>query len=71
MSASLKESLKTDNACRDDIIAHTPLHRIASATEVAESVQFLASEGSGFMTGQILTVDGGRSLVDTVTSPVH
>ena len=71
MSASLKDSLKNDEDCRDDIIARTPLSRIASAKEVAEATQFLASEGSGFMTGQIVTVDGGRSLVDTVSAPVH
>ncbi len=46
-------------------------HRIASAGEVAEAAQFLASDGAGFMTGQILTVDGGRTLVDTVASPAH
>ncbi|MDJ0629644.1 MAG: SDR family oxidoreductase [Rhodobacter sp.] len=71
MSASLKDALKADETCRDDIIRHTPLHRIASAGEVAEAAQFLAADGSGFMTGQILTVDGGRSLVDSVAAPVH
>ena len=71
MSASLKDSLKTDDACREDIIANTPLSRIASASEVAEAAQFLASDGAAFMTGQILTIDGGRSLVDAVASPVH
>ena len=71
MSASLKDKLKTDDACREDIIANTPLARIASAHEVAEAAQFLASEGAAFMTGQILTIDGGRTLVDTVASPVH
>ncbi|MCG6901410.1 MAG: SDR family oxidoreductase [Rhodobacter sp.] len=71
MSASLKDSLKADDGCREDIISHTPLARIASAGEVAEAAQFLASDGSGFMTGQIITVDGGRSLVDTVNAPVH
>jgi len=71
MSASLKASLKTDGTCREDIIANTPLGRIASASEVADAVQFLASDGAGFMTGQIMTVDGGRSLVDAVGAPVH
>jgi len=71
MSASLKDALKEDESHRDEIIRHTPLGRIASAGEVAEATQFLASEGSGFMTGQIVTVDGGRTLVDTVGTPVH
>ena len=53
------------------IVEGTPLGRIARATEVAETARFLTSEGSGFMTGQILTVDGGRTLVDAVGAPAH
>jgi len=34
-------------------------------------VQYLASESSGFVTGQILTVDGGRTLIDPVEAPAH
>jgi 7-alpha-hydroxysteroid dehydrogenase len=34
-------------------------------------VQYLASDGSGFMTGQILTLDGGRTLLDPVHAPAH
>ncbi len=71
MSASLMEALKEDDKYREEIIAHTPLGRIASAQELAEAAQFLASDGSSFMTGQILTVDGGRSLLDTVAASLH
>ncbi len=71
MSASLQDTLRAHEGFRDDIIGHTPLHRIASAAELAEVAQFLASDGSGFMTGQILTVDGGRTLVDPVVAPAH
>lgn len=71
MSASLKDMLKGDEECRADVVAHTPLGRIASASEVAEVVQFLASDSAGFMTGQIMTVDGGRSLLDPVAAPAH
>jgi 7-alpha-hydroxysteroid dehydrogenase len=53
------------------ILGHTPLSRIAEASELAEVAQFLASDGSGFMTGQILTVDGGRTLIDAVDAPAH
>ena len=46
-------------------------HRIASPAELAEVAQFLASDGSSFVTGQILTVDGGRTLVDPADAPAH
>ncbi|MEL7344277.1 MAG: SDR family oxidoreductase [Pseudomonadota bacterium] len=71
MSASLKGAIKENDTFRDTIIDHTPLNRIASAGELADVAQFLASEGSGFMTGQILTVDGGRTLVDPADVPAH
>ncbi|MGR3662463.1 MAG: SDR family NAD(P)-dependent oxidoreductase [Paracoccaceae bacterium] len=71
MSASLQSALRENPDNRDAIIEKTPLGRIAAAGELAEAVQFLASEGSGFITGQILTVDGGRSLVAPVCVPAH
>ncbi|GGH34879.1 7-alpha-hydroxysteroid dehydrogenase [Cribrihabitans marinus] len=71
MSASLQSTLKENRTFRDDIEKHTPLARIAPATELAETAQFLASEASGFMTGQILTLDGGRTLLDPVAAPAH
>jgi 7-alpha-hydroxysteroid dehydrogenase len=70
MSASLQGALKEHGAWRDEIVAGTPMGRIAAASELAEAAQFLASDGAGFVTGQILTVDGGRSLVDAVRAPI-
>jgi 7-alpha-hydroxysteroid dehydrogenase len=71
MSASLHGAIKRDADMRDEIIEATPMGRIASAAEVAETVQFLAADGSGFMTGQILTIDGGRTLIDAVDGSAH
>lgn len=71
MSSSLKSSLKETDGLREDIIEHTPLGRIAAATEVAEAVQFLCSQSSSFLTGQIMTVDGGRALLDPVETAAH
>ncbi len=71
MSASLKDTLRDHGDYREDIETHTPLGRIASATELAEAVQYLASDGAGFMTGQIMTMDGGRTLLDPVSAPAH
>ncbi len=44
---------------RESIMAATPLRRLAQPQDVAGPVLFLASEWSGFMTGQVLFVDGG------------
>jgi len=71
MSGSLKHTLREHTDYREDIEDHTPLGRIASATELAEAVQYLASDGAGFMTGQIMTMDGGRTLLDPVAAPAH
>lgn len=71
MSASLQETLKNNDEYRDLIESKTPLGRIASPGELADAVQYLASEGSGFMTGQILTLDGGRTLLDPVAAAAH
>ncbi|MEM7318284.1 MAG: SDR family oxidoreductase, partial [Pseudomonadota bacterium] len=71
MSAALQTTLKDNLVYRDDIENHTPLGRIAAASELAEAAQFLASDASGFMTGQIMTLDGGRTLIDPVTVPAH
>lgn len=71
MSASLKSSVAENREWRDDIRSHTPLGRIAAPTELVEAVQFLAAESSSFMTGEIMVVDGGRSLLDAVSAPAH
>lgn len=64
MSHELQTGLKEKPELRDKIIKGTPMGRIASSDELAEAVQYLCSNGSRFVTGQILTVDGGRSLMD-------
>ena len=71
MSASLKAALKDHREMRDGILAHTPLSRIAKANEVVEAVQYLASDASSFVTGQVLSVDGGRSLIDAANVAAH
>ncbi len=71
MSASLQTVLRDRRDYREEIARGTPLARIADARELAETARFLASEASCFMTGQILTLDGGRSLLDAVSVPAH
>ncbi len=41
------------------VIEETPLGRLGSPREIAELIYFLASEKSDFITGQVITCDGG------------
>ena len=43
----------------DSLVEETPLGRIGMAEEVAEAICFLAGESAGFITGQVLPVNGG------------
>ena len=36
-----------------------PLQRLGSADEVAETVVFMLSDKPGFMTGSLISIDGG------------
>ncbi|WP_255198127.1 beta-ketoacyl-ACP reductase [Halorarius litoreus] len=44
---------------KEKILDRIPLNRFATVDDVAGLVRFLASEDSGYMTGQILAVNGG------------
>lgn len=43
----------------DQISKQTPLGRLGEPQDVADAVLFLASDAAGFITGHVLTVDGG------------
>ena len=53
-------SAATRAAFREALAAVTPLRRLARPEDVAGPVLFLASADSGFVTGQVIFVNGGR-----------
>jgi 3-oxoacyl-[acyl-carrier protein] reductase len=47
---------------RQAYLASVPAGRMGTPADIAHAVSFLASAGAGFITGQRIVVDGGRSL---------
>lgn len=56
MTAALPE------ARRAEILAAVPLRRMATPSEVASAVTWLASDGAAYVTGAVIPVDGGLGM---------
>ena len=45
---------------KSEFLSHIPVGRIGAPDDIANAVIFLASDEAGYITGQTITVDGGR-----------
>ena len=48
-----------DDKVREEVLGRVPLGRFGSSDDIAHAAVFLAMEPTGYVTGQVLTVDGG------------
>lgn len=56
MTAVLSDSI------RENILAQIPMHRLGNTKDIAEAAAFLASDKAGYITGQVIQVNGGMAM---------
>lgn len=59
IDAGMSDAIYADPEVRRLRQSRVPLGRLGSAEDIADAVLFLASEKASYITGQVLTVDGG------------
>ena len=63
------KAVLTSDEARLKIMSRTPMKRLGEPSEVADVVAWLASDAASYVTGEIVTVDGGRMTLN-YTVPV-
>ena len=58
-ATAMTETIRTDERFKDKYTGQRPLKRWAEPEEVAPVYTFLAADDSSYMTGQVLSADGG------------
>jgi 3-oxoacyl-[acyl-carrier protein] reductase len=59
VAPGLIETEMTENLPLDEIMQSVPLRRVGKPEEVAGTVAFLCSEDAGYITRQVISVNGG------------
>jgi NAD(P)-dependent dehydrogenase (short-subunit alcohol dehydrogenase family) len=58
-STDMSAPMVKDTLRGEELLTRTPMHRFGKPREVVGPAIFLASEAAGFVTGEVLAVDGG------------
>jgi NAD(P)-dependent dehydrogenase (short-subunit alcohol dehydrogenase family) len=63
------QAVLTSEDAKNRILSRTPMKRLGEPGEIADVVAWLASDAASYVTGEIVTVDGGRMTLN-YTVPV-
>lgn len=63
VNVGIGESVLRDESYREFVLQRTPVGRFGQPEEIGDLVGYLVSRRAGFITGQIITIDGGWTLV--------
>ena len=55
----LAEAVLKNESYKKDVLEHTPMNKIGEPKDVAATVAFLCMPASAYITGQVISVDGG------------
>jgi NAD(P)-dependent dehydrogenase (short-subunit alcohol dehydrogenase family) len=64
-----RQAVLGSEEARARIMSRTPLRRLGEPAEIADVCAFLVSGASSYMTGEIVTVDGGRMALNYTVVP--
>lgn len=63
IESDMLDKLYPNEELRRKLIAEIPIQRLGKPKEIAELVAFLASENASYINGQVILVDGGRTVL--------